>query len=71
MIMNENIYDPSKSDLTPLDFAKNLPHLEDFDITFKEIEPLETFDGFAEEVYQHGINNAYKSPYMYSSYEIF
>ena len=51
MLMNANILDTARSDLTPLEFAVNLPDPQDFNITFTEEEPEKTFDGFAEEVY--------------------
>lgn len=40
-------------------------------MTFTEEPRGKTFDDFAEDLFQHGIKEAYKEPYLYGSYEIY
>ena len=72
LLMNENIYDIENSDLSPLIFAENLPDYESsFDVTYRSEDPGETFDDFGDDVYQMGLDNGAKEPYIYGSYEMF
>ena len=70
--MNQNIYDVASSNLSPLIFAESLPdYSEAFEVTWKEDQPGKTFDDFAEDLFQFGIDVAYEEPYLYGSYEMF
>ena len=72
LLMNENIYDLEDSTLSPLIFAENLPEYESsFDVTWRPEEPGETFDEFGDAVYEMGIEQGSKEPYIYGSYEMF
>ena len=72
LLMNENIYDIESSNLSPLIFAENLPDYESsFDVKWRSEDRGETFDDFGEAVFEMGIEQGAKEPYMYGSYEMF
>ena len=49
LLMNENIYDVEKSNLSPAIFAENLPdYAESFDVTYYGEQRGATFDDFAD-----------------------
>ena len=72
MIFNQDIYDIERSDLSPVIFAENLPNYEDsFDVRFTDMERGETFDDYADYLFDFGTSEAQREPYMYGSYEIY
>jgi len=49
-----------------------LPDFEkSFDVTYSRTKNATKFDNFALEVFEYGVANSRKEPYIYGSYEIF
>ena len=72
LLINENVYDTASSNISPKTLAENLPDFENsFDVSYRKSNPCETFDCFADDLYDFGVENAFEEPFMYGSYEIF
>ena len=72
ILMNENIVNAANSTLAPSIFAENLPDYENaWEVRYREEDAGEFFDEFADAVYDNGVENSLKEPYMYGSYEFF
>ena len=72
LYVNERAYNSTRGSVQSRTLIENLPDFADsFEVTYSEKPKSDTFDSFADDIFEFGTKEAPKEPYMYGSYEIY